>query len=492
MVDTSIIFPKLKLMQMKRLFIFLMFSAYGTIQAQSNLIDINIKHQAVAIGASEILFKQGIEYLQGIKHNINLDRAKSLFLQAANMNNSHAMNALGNLYLKQHGTKRNGDSAMFWYDQSINHGNGKSCYNLGNMYKAGSFFPQNFANAVKYYKEGVALNNSECKQALAYMYYKGLGIIQDYEKAFSLFKETAENGNTNSMYFLGLCYRNGYGVDANQFIAKQWLQLAASKNVKQAFLELDEESPENMSTLSSYLQDQISNLKTNNERFHAASSNNYDGVYSGYAIYYDWSGKYISDIQPLTLSLKKDNQYYSGTWKEGNFEIASIKLIVNENHFRFDKKSKYTRTNHYSGREPEIWGFNEANMELAFTNDSIQLSGFVQFYSSFRREPGKPFQIILKKGIEKILFSAERVQFSLFPNPSTNYTNVHFRLLNSSKVAFQLYTPTGELIYSEHEKILPAGIYNFKLPTNNLTTGTYQVQLLINGKINGSNSLVKL
>ncbi len=468
---------KLKIMKMKKL-LFLLFTI------------VQLLSYGQSKSSSEILYENGIDYLGGIKKNYNPELGKRLLDSAVMLGNPKAMNELGTLYLKGTVVKRNIDSAFYWFNHSISLGFAGACINAGNIFRTAYVVPQDFKKAIKYFEKGVLLNDPTCKNLMAYMYYKGLGTNQDYTKAFNLYEESAEAGIENSMYFLGLCYRNGYGTVADEDLAKMWLQKANNNYNRQASYELSEQIPENVSVINPHLQTQLMQLKGGKEKFNASSTNNYEGVYTGYAIYYDWSGKFVSEIEPLRVELKKTMNEYSGTWKEGEADEANIKMLVNGNSFKFDRRCKYSRINRYGGNKPEIWNFNSANIDLTFNNDSIQLSGYVKFYSTGRKEPGKPLQIILKKSIEETP-NTDAVKFSIFPNPATTNIKVEFTIAQAAKIAFRIYTHNGALLYTETEKLLPAGKYNYSLPVNKLVAGTYNIQLLSNGKMSTTNVLVK-
>jgi uncharacterized protein len=452
---------------------------------------IQISLSAQTNAASNILFENAVGYLRGITRTYNPQLGKKLLDSAIALGNAKAMNAMGNVCAQGTVVNKNIDSALYWYKRSLNRGYEGACINLGNLYRFGKEVPQNFKEATKYYIKGVAQNDNECKTLLAYMYYKGLGIQQDYEKSFLLYKESAEMGNESSMYFLGICYKNGYGTAANKVLANEWLQKAASKNNRLAAAELKEEVPENISAINPYLQNQLLQLKNSKEKFIAANENNYEGLYVGYAVYYDWSGKFVSEIQPLALKLSKAKGTYNGKWKEGIYEEVDITLTNKGNEFEFSENSAYKRNNHYSARSPETWNFNKANISLSFKNDSIMLSGFVQFYSKERREPGKPLQIILKKGMGDIDTEKEKVNFVIFPNPSLSFTTIEFNLLKTAKVSFKIFAENGVLVYADTEKLLPQGVYKYNLPAANLIAGTYNIQLMVNGKKSTTNILVK-
>jgi uncharacterized protein len=443
--------------------------------------------------AAAKLYRDGMAYLNGITKTYNPETAKQLFYQSAALGNANAMNALGNLYTKGIAVTVNMDSAVKWYNAAGAKGYAKALYNLGRLYKTGAGVNQNFATAAGYFAKGNTAGDKDCKNSLAYMYYKGLGVQQNYYTAFSLYKEAAATGNTNAMYFLGLCYRNGYGTAVNKDEAKIWLQKAANKHEEQARHELNEEpEPENISAVSPYLQNKLEGIKKYTEKYTAASENNYEGEYTGYVVYYDWSGQYVSEIQTLKLSLQKLGNRYKGVWREGEDNKTTISLSINGSQFSFDESSSYTRVNHYSRRKPELWQFNKAQLKLGFADDSIQLTGFVQFYSPGRKEPGKPLQIFLKKATDINLIQLAGVsKMALFPNPGSGQTTLQFTLSHSAKTAVQITSQAGSVVYKETEKLLPAGTYDYTIPLSNLSAAVYNVSIVVNGKIAATKLLVK-
>jgi uncharacterized protein len=464
---------------MKQLLILFFSVLQFSLQAQTNV-------------QTDLLVNKATGHFTGLTNTYDPIAGKKIIDSAVKLGSAKGMNALGNLYLNGTGVNVNIDSALYWYKRSLYAGYSGACLNLGNLYRAGNEAKQDFAEAVRYYTLGVSMQNARSKNMLAYMYYKGFGTKQNYTKAFALYEETAKLGSQNSMYFLGLCYRNGYGTNINEAQAKFWLQKAASYFFIQANMELKEDEPENISVVSPYLQNQLLQMKQTSEKFIAADKNNYEGIYSGYAIYYDWSGKYVTEIEPLLLKLKKENGKYNGIWKEGNYDEVDITMYNTGNSFKFGSDVAYKRNNHYSGRVGEQWNFNSAKLALSFNNDSVQLAGDVQFYSTRRKEPGKPIQIMLKKLIRPIEDGDKGViSFMVFPNPAVDYTAVEFALLKTAKISFKIYAQNGTLLYTDNEKLLPEGTYKYNLPTSNLARGTYNVQILVNGKASTTNILVK-
>jgi hypothetical protein len=424
------------------------------------------------------LFKEGYRYLTGAGKIQNTGKALQLFKQSAASGDAQAMNAMGNMYASAKMVPLNMDSALYWYEMAGNNGYSPAFFNLGEFYRTGTRVKQDFGIAADYYKKGSALGNTNATNALAYFYYKGLGVPQDYNSAFKLYKSLAERGTVNAMYFLGLCYRNGYGTEADQALSKEWLLKAAARNDRQAIHELTAEpAPENTSVVSGELQKRVTALKAYREKLTTASETNISGDYTGYAVYYDFSGKYVHEILPLSLSLKKTGNDYEGVWKEGDSITASIKGMFLNNKFVFDSSSTYTRNNYYSYRSPEAYRFDEAALGIKYMGDSVCLSGDMRFYSIKRKEPGQPMFIALSRKTADKLSDNVQLQLKVAPNPTSETVKAHFILSQASRVSLQVVDHNGNVVQQLQIGTLPAGNYIYPQNIKNLPAGSYVLVL---------------
>ena len=59
-------------------------------------------------------------------------------------------------------------------------------------------------------------------------------------EAFKWYKLAAKRGNKKAQYRLGLKYKEGSGVEKSNIYAHMWLNIAASRNYKEATKALDE------------------------------------------------------------------------------------------------------------------------------------------------------------------------------------------------------------------------------------------------------------
>ena len=434
---------------------------------------------AQSTASSDMMFVMGMKYLKGLDKPYDPAKAFRLFQMAAGKSHPRSMNALGNMFLKGLSTPENVDSAIHWYTKAADHGHAEAYLNLGRLCQIGQLVKQDFAEAARYFRLGAAAGNLDCQNMIAYFHYKGIGLEQDYNKAFAIFSDLALKGHTNAQYFLGICYRNGYGTQANNAYAKEWLQKAAEKNDKQSLHELFEEPlPENISVVTNDLQQKVEKLKNYQERFQPSNSNNLSGEYKGFAIYYDFSGRHVTNIIPLTLSVNRQGAEYKLIWKEGDGEAANLKGQFAGGDFNFDSISQYTRNDHYSYRTEERFLFQNAKLNIKYIEDSVVLSGDVRFYSLKRGEPGPPMYISLSKPVKAGLRGIQQPTVKLSPNPATAFVRVNITLPEASKLQLQLVSANGSILQQISSSLLPVGNYIYTFDVQKIPAGMYLIRAI--------------
>ena len=73
--------------------------------------------------------------------------------------------------------------------------------------------------------------------------------------------------------------------------------------------------------------------------------------------------------------------------------------------------------------------------------------------------------------------------FSIYPNPSSDYVNLHFALRSSSKVRIALIDSNGRQIKELMNGTFPGGPYSIKVDVSDLTNGLYLVRLQSEGGV---------
>ena len=435
--------------------------------------------QAAATQSAHETFTDAYRYLHGVGTSYDPAKAVRIFKQAADRGDGASMNALGNLYVKGNaGLGTDVKTAIDYYKMAGQAGYSTGYYNLAKLYKDDQLLAQDFQQSANYCQSGAAMGDANCKNLLAYYYFKGFGVTQDYTKAFTLFLELAQTGNVNAQYFLGLCYRNGYGTEVNENEARRWLQSASAKGDYQATHELiDEPQPENSNIYNPGIQAQVDRLKDYQERMIASGNNDISGTYGGFAVYYDFSGRYVHEVVSLTLTLQKTNDGYQGSWTEGA-DKATIKGTFNGGGFVFDPATQYSRSNYYSYEAKERYQFKSAQLAIKYMNDSMYLAGDMQFYSLDRHEPGQPMYILLSKRVEGGGLNGN-LALSVSPNPTTSEIKATFTLNDASRVSFSITDMDGRPVESQAlEALLPAGTYSIPINVAHLSSGSYALRMV--------------
>ena len=410
--------------------------------------------------------------LTGTKY-FNSQKAFELYRVYAEKGNAEAMNGLGNLYASGVGVDKDEHQAFKYFKKSAKNGYPEAWYNLALIFKDGIGKNQDFYQAFSYYKRGASLGSGKCMYGQGYLLYKGLGCTQSYERAFALFKQSASQRTAASYYMLGLCYRNGYGTSVNIDSAKFWLKKAQYSRDARVLTELESTTPENNNTITNSLNAVVSNetgtqrvdLKTGFKRVNQnVKLTDISGEYEGFLVKYDWSGKHMISQTELTLTLEQKQKKITGDWNEDGVMKMSLQGTIEDSSIVFNKTT-YLQFDHYHKKRPLEINLQKALLDISLNNDTVYLSGNLNFYSPQSKEPEKPQfitlvrkmpateRVVLPKNIE--VDSVELTHVSVYPNPTTGPITVSYTL---SKKSTRMITITdalnGKTVYRSSPKQL--------------------------------------
>lgn len=349
---------------------------------------------------SDSLYHLGLHYFQRTFTLPDIPKAKSYLLSAAKEKHVLAMEWLGELYTKDSLTGASSDSALFWLNAAAAAGDAHAWYKLGMIYKQGmNHIPQDFVKSADCFYKGMRQGDKNCENGIAYYLYKGLSHRQNYDSAFILFQDLAiHNQIPGAMYYLGLCYRNGYGRARNLDSAKYWLIQAVNLNNHEARKELLIKTPENpVEPLIAPVKILDFNVDISYYQSKRKPPLSPVGVYTGYAIRYDWSGRHIINILPVRTVLKKRGKNFLGIWIEGGDSLA-INVVSKSGILIFNNSQYYPMENDDSFAGSQVhWQFKNSPLQFSETEDSIFITGKIQRYNPLRKEPGTPLYICLTK-----------------------------------------------------------------------------------------------
>jgi hypothetical protein len=326
------------------------------------------------------------------------------------------------------------------------------------------------------------------------MKYKGLGCRQSYEEAVGHFKKSIKLGSVSSMYMLGLAYRNGYGITLNTDSARYWINRAAAKGYKFAKEELEEPTPENsqVSSTAKGKSDNSFKRKASEVKFkksdYIVNKNKVAGLYAGYIIRYDWSGKHIIGQSKLEVQLHDQDSILIGQWLEDDNLSTSFYARLTDTALVF-VNTEYERIDHYSAKKPAKFKFESSKLQLVKNKNEIQLVGTLQFYSVRQREPEKPVYISLTRvnsnqsnhlaastNSGNVFLDVPKAELvnnivKVYPNPFNDSFQAEFFLENSETVTLSLFSIDGRELHSQ-TKLFKAGMQKAEIKVD-VTPGLY-------------------
>ena len=286
--------------------------------------------------------------------------------------------------------------ALFYLGKAARVGYGKAYTTLGMMYKEErGGVRQDFKTAYHYFCKGVECQkqDKDCMYYKGYMLTKGLGCKQSYEDAVQAFLPAANWPDAKSLYMIGVFLRNGYGLVKDLPLASNSLKRAARMHCKEAKEELARPHEETYMH-ETYLDDERYSFIPDtmpDVRPSATDGILADGSYSGFIVTYDWSGKYILDEQPLSMTVGRADGELSGTLTVGRGEVpyrgtlSGGRLVFSDGNVTLPER--YVR----GGK----MDYELASMALDATDGKIR--GRLNLYSAKLKEPGWPMYIELDK-----------------------------------------------------------------------------------------------
>ena len=418
---------------------------------------------------------QAICVLKGMETEGDKAGAISTLVSAATRDaNAMAMNALGIAYMKGIGVDADSTQATLWFERAGEAGYHDAYHNLGMMYKDGQCgLRQDFAKAARYFDAGARAGSVMCYYDMGYMLYKGLGCHQDYAKAADLFAKGVDLDHSPCLYMLGLCYRNGYGVERDSARASFLLGRAAELSYGAAIEEQLRELPENSwNSLAAHMEQavQVPASMPAIEPM-VADIASIPGEYHGSLVTYDWSGKYIINERPLSVSMVMASGVVNGKWCDGVDTVSFSATVAADGRLVF-KDGAMRRHERYTEEHPVLYRFKSADL----VSMGGSLTGSLRLYSVTQREPERPMYISLAKVVAQDRDAAvDSIGTSLkaYPNPFSGDVTLSFDLTEDvASARICLYSQAGVNVLNATTGALAAGRHSFTI-TPNVPDGMY-------------------
>ncbi|MEL6660520.1 MAG: T9SS type A sorting domain-containing protein [Bacteroidota bacterium] len=79
-------------------------------------------------------------------------------------------------------------------------------------------------------------------------------------------------------------------------------------------------------------------------------------------------------------------------------------------------------------------------------------------------------------------FKGDQLQINIFPNPASDWINLHLLVEETGEVVVSLFSSQGQLIYNQTETVQANGVFRKKIDINELVAGVYFLKVEVNGE----------
>lgn len=163
------------------------------------------------------------------------EKARTLYIRAAEENDPTALYRLGDIYYNGYGVYKDYSKALEYFELAQKNGMLQSYFRLGIMYELGQGTPRNLDRAAAYYLIAYLLGNEDALFRSGNMYYN-LRTYSGYQTALGYYKILAEQSTPNkvAVSMLGVMYYEGQGTSKNCSEAAHWFRKAYELGVSEA------------------------------------------------------------------------------------------------------------------------------------------------------------------------------------------------------------------------------------------------------------------
>ncbi|MBR1946353.1 MAG: sel1 repeat family protein [Alphaproteobacteria bacterium] len=156
----------------------------------------------------DALYHLGQMYENGLGYEKDLQKALTLYKQAAEKGNEKAALRIGNAYYTGGELEKDYQNAFKWYMVAAEQNNYLAQYNIGLMYEEGTSVKKDAVKAFEFYKKSADQGYAPAQIALGHMFLNGIGTPQDYTQAIFWYKLGADQGDFNAQMKLAKLYAN--------------------------------------------------------------------------------------------------------------------------------------------------------------------------------------------------------------------------------------------------------------------------------------------
>ena len=199
---------------------------------------------------------------------------------------------------------------------------------------------------------------------------------------------------------------------------------------------------------------------------------------------------YISGSTPSSVSvslyIQTDNWADETSWElldaYGNVvESASYSQNQGDSNFEYDWNLGYgcysfnIYDSYGDGLEASIWG----NYVDGYVSLNDQSNGVIWYGVAYGDGESIAFEVMPGLDVEE----ERKNEVSIYPNPSTDFTNLNMYLANNENINIKLYNSLGQVVKTENKGLMSSGNHNMKINLDGLVEGLYFIELQIGNSI---------
>ena len=235
-------------------------SAYNSGDALTALSNAKVAARA---GSADAAVMAGYILRKGEAGTINLNEAKSWYMQAANQNHPDALVALGEMAIKNEAGLTQSD-AVAYLTRASDMGRTDAMRALSDLYRTGqgtapsakkserllkkasqsfdrdatkrlgdSYFEKDPKKALKYYEQAADAGDIEAAYIAGVMYAENFEIRPNSARSAVLLKQAAQGGHAAAQADYGLLVYQGYGATKSETEAAKWFEKSAKGGDKE-------------------------------------------------------------------------------------------------------------------------------------------------------------------------------------------------------------------------------------------------------------------
>lgn len=180
---------------------------------------INVIIAAVNEGYAPAQCCMAARYLHGLSVEKDVNKALTLFTDAAEQGHLDAQYYLGMMYINGVATEKDTNKGLELIVKSAEKGSKVAQYNLGLFYSQGIIVDKNEKIAFKWSLESAIQNYMPAQTRVAKMYMNGVGTKCSHVESVKWFGEAARRGNNSAWFLMGQMYEKG-DADLKQSLGK--------------------------------------------------------------------------------------------------------------------------------------------------------------------------------------------------------------------------------------------------------------------------------